>query len=158
MVKVIGKNKEYNVEPGADMKGASIEVAEDGIFYFLQGDNKQRLELVEANYTEKTFSVRVNGQLYSFTVEDKFDALLKEMGMESLTESTVEDLKAPMPGLVLDIAVSVGDQIKKGDALLVLEAMKMENSIKASTEGTVSEILIEKGQAVEKNQILIAFE
>jgi biotin carboxyl carrier protein len=60
-----------------------------------------------------------------------------------------------MPGLVVNILVAEGDTIAKGDALLVLEAMKMENIIKSPGEGVVKKININKGQAVEKNQVLI---
>jgi biotin carboxyl carrier protein len=67
-------------------------------------------------------------------------------------------VKAPMPGLVLRVQVKVGDAVKKGDALLVLEAMKMENVIKAEGEGIVKAIKVNEKQAVEKNTLLIEME
>ena len=63
----------------------------------------------------------------------------------------------PMPGMVLNVLVKEGDAVKKGDELLVLEAMKMENNIKAPGDGIVSEISVKSGDKVEKNQILIRF-
>jgi biotin carboxyl carrier protein len=80
------------------------------------------------------------------------------MGLDKMTNAGASQIKAPMPGLVLDVAVNVGDTVAKGDKVLVLEAMKMENIIKASGDGTVARILVDKGQTVDKNQILIEFE
>ncbi len=62
-----------------------------------------------------------------------------------------------MPGMVLNILVKEGDEVKKGDTLLILEAMKMENSLKATADGVIKKIVAVKGTAVEKNQILIQF-
>jgi len=70
----------------------------------------------------------------------------------------VNDLKAPMPGLVLDVLVKEGQQIKKGENLLVLEAMKMENNLKALSDAVVKKVNVGKGARVEKNEILIELE
>jgi biotin carboxyl carrier protein len=70
----------------------------------------------------------------------------------------VSDLKAPMPGLVLQILVEPGQEIKKGDKILILEAMKMENAIKAPADAIVAQIHINPGTAVDKNQLLITFQ
>ena len=68
------------------------------------------------------------------------------------------NVKAPMPGLVLRIIAQEGDTVKKGDALLVLEAMKMENVIKAEGEGTIKRIAVAPKQVVEKNTLLVEME
>jgi biotin carboxyl carrier protein len=83
--------------------------------------------------------------------------LLKSLGFDDLNAKKVNEIKAPMPGLVLDVRVSEGDTVKKGDAILVLEAMKMENIIKSPTDGIIKKINVKKGVAVEKNQVLINF-
>ena len=70
----------------------------------------------------------------------------------------VTDVKAPMPGLVLGVSVEIGQEVQKGDGLLILEAMKMENVIKSVGEGIVKAIHIEQGKAVEKGQLLIEME
>ena len=74
------------------------------------------------------------------------------------TNSPLNNIKAPMPGLVIDIKVDVGQAVKEGDTIVVLEAMKMENNIKASADGIVKQILCDSSQAVEKNDTLIVFE
>jgi biotin carboxyl carrier protein len=77
--------------------------------------------------------------------------------MHSRTAAKVNTVKAPMPGLIIDLRVKAGDTVKEGDPLLVLEAMKMENIIKAHGDGTVKQVKIKKGDSVEKNQVLIDF-
>jgi biotin carboxyl carrier protein len=80
------------------------------------------------------------------------------MGLDKMASAKVLNVKAPMPGLVLNVLVEPGQEVKKGDKLLVLEAMKMENIIKAAGDGKVGRIAVDKGQAVDKNQTLIEFE
>jgi biotin carboxyl carrier protein len=89
---------------------------------------------------------------------DRFDLLLKKLGLEDLAQAGASDLKAPMPGLVLETKVAPGTEVTAGQALVVLEAMKMENVLKAEADGVVKSVPIEKGQAVDKNQVLIEFE
>jgi len=114
-------------------------------------------EIVEFNKAEKFCIIRVNGHTYKVDVEDQFDILLKQLGLDNLTANKVAEIKAPMPGLVLNVRVSEGEEIKKGDNLLILEAMKMENILKSSTDGVIKKVLVKQGDKVEKNQILIQF-
>lgn len=126
-------------------------------FSILKGHQNYRAELVEIDLDQKKVKVKINHNIYRILFKDKMDLLLTDMGMDALATTKVKDLKAPMPGLVLDIPVSIGDEVKKGQPLIVLEAMKMENVLKAEGEGTISDIAILKGDSVEKNQILIQF-
>ena len=80
------------------------------------------------------------------------------MGFEVGATKKVNDIKAPMPGLILDINVKVGQEVKENDALLILEAMKMENVLTSPRDGVIKSISVNKGNAVEKNQLLIVFE
>ncbi len=100
----------------------------------------------------------VNGQKQIIEIKDKYDDLLKQLGMDKLMGNKINLLKAPMPGLVLKVMVTEGKVIKKGDGLIVLEAMKMENIIKASADGIVKKIHIEEKNTVDKNQKMIEFE
>lgn len=116
------------------------------------------IEWLGANPEEKSFRLRVNGKETTLVVKDSFDLLLEQMGLDNLAAAKVQDVKAPMPGLVLSIAVSPGQEVKKGDALIILEAMKMENVLKSPADGKVKEVLVTQGQAVEKNLKLITFD
>lgn len=130
---------------------------ENRIFYIIKDHKSYNVEVLKADYAEKNFTVRVNGNKYQLDVKDKFDELLKSLGFDNLNANKVNEIKAPMPGLVLDIRVNEGDTIKKGEPVLVLEAMKMENIIKSPVDGIIKKINVKKGQAVEKNQVLVQF-
>jgi len=123
----------------------------------IYGNKSFNTEVVELNRAEKFCIVKVNGNTYKVDVEDQFDILLKQLGLDNLVQNKVAEIKAPMPGLVLNVKVTEGDEIKKGDNLLILEAMKMENILKSSTDGVIKKILVKQGDKVEKNQILIQF-
>jgi len=115
------------------------------------------IEVIEVSHEDNSCQVKVNGNIYAVQLEDPYNALLKQLGMDSVQGNKIKDVKAPMPGLVLNVLVAEGAEVKKGDSLLILEAMKMENVLKSPAEGTIKRILIGKGDKVEKNQILIEF-
>ena len=77
------------------------------------------------------------------------------MGIKRTFEAVNTDIKAPMPGKVLSVVVTEGDEVKKGDAILILEAMKMENVLKAEGDCIIKKVLVNKEESVEKNQVLI---
>jgi biotin carboxyl carrier protein len=107
------------------------------------------------NRNTKEVAVRVNGQLYKTTIKEPMDLLLSKMGLDQRATQKAEPVKAPMPGMVLKILVTPGQQINKGDALVVLEAMKMENILKATASAVVKAIKVEERTAVEKGTVLI---
>ena len=164
MAKIKVNNKfEFNI--AQDNLGFSVNnapVSIDSIFVnenqvnILLNNRSYNAELVEV-HDDKTITVKVNGVEYEVEVENKYDALLKQLGIDNLTTSKVADLKAPMPGLVLDILVKEGADIAKGDNLVVLEAMKMENILKASADGRVAKIIAKKGDKLEKGSVIIQF-
>lgn len=116
------------------------------------------IELGARDETGKLFTILVNGVKYQVAVQNKYDQLLQQLGLDKMAANKVNHIKAPMPGMVLRIIVKVGDEVKKGDALLVLEAMKMENVIKSVGDGVVKKIIAIEKAAVDKGQVLIEFE
>jgi biotin carboxyl carrier protein len=80
------------------------------------------------------------------------------MGLSATANNVMKELKAPMPGLIYELKVKAGDSVEKGDVLLILVAMKMENAIKAVGEGVVKQINVNLNDSVEKGQVLITFE
>ncbi len=129
----------------------------NGNYHILHGDKGFQAEVVKIDRELKTVDLIINGQKYNVQLRDKFDLLLEKMGMTSHAAAKVNSVKAPMPGLIIDLRVKDGDAVKEGDALLVLEAMKMENIIKAHGDGVVKQVRIKKGDSLEKNQVLIDF-
>jgi len=106
----------------------------------------------------KTVTLLYNKQKYVAKITEPMDELLKSMGLENAMVAKISEVKAPMPGLVLDVLVTVGQTVEMGEKILTLEAMKMENAIKSPTAGTIASIHVSKGQAVDKNFVLIRFE
>jgi biotin carboxyl carrier protein len=127
-------------------------------FHVIIDRQSLNIELLNKSDNGKEMQISVNGIKQIVAIKDKYDALLSQLGMDKLMSTKNNNLKAPMPGLVLRINVAVGDTVKKGDVLLVLEAMKMENAIKADGEGKVKRIAVNTQQAVEKNTLLIEME
>lgn len=139
-------------------KEISLDIAGKKNMHILLDNVSYNAEIVESNLEEKTFKVKVNGNIYEANLKDKMDFLLQSMGLDAVNSKKINEIKAPMPGMVLDIKVKDGDNVKKGDVLIVLEAMKMENNIKSPTDGKIKKIAAKKGSAVEKNELLISFE
>jgi acetyl/propionyl-CoA carboxylase alpha subunit len=129
----------------------------DGRYHVLHHENSYNVELVTADYEAKIFVLKINGQRIELQAKDRFDQLLDRMGLSSATTAKVNELKAPMPGLIVDIRVQPGAAVQKGDPLLVLEAMKMENILKAPADGIVSSIKVELRANVTKGQVLVQF-
>ncbi len=126
--------------------------------YLVLKDHKTfKCEIVNIDSITKSAEIKVNKTIYKIELKDKMDILLEKMGIDMSAVAAVNDLKAPMPGLVLDILVEEGQEIHKGDQLIVLEAMKMENVLKAEGDGIIKSIEVNQGTSVEKNQILINF-
>lgn len=127
--------------------------------YHLIKDNRSyNLELLESNVATKEFTIKVNGNEYKLKAQDKYDELLSKMGISRGAVAKVNELKAPMPGLVLQVMVEVGQEVKQDEPLLILEAMKMENVLKSPADVVIKSIEISTQDAVEKNQILLKFD
>ncbi len=143
------KGKDFDVEI-IDKKEKTLRISLNG--------KKHEARLLSIDTEAKKVSLKINGNRFQVELTDQYDDLLKSMGMGIGVVQKVNELKAPMPGIVFEIKVKVGDEIKKDDALIVLEAMKMENILKSPIDATIKSILIKKGDTVEKNKILIEFE
>jgi biotin carboxyl carrier protein len=123
----------------------------------LLNDRSYRAEILPADSSGKSLTIKVNGRHYPVVLKDKFDILLEKMGMNSNAGAKVNHVRAPMPGLIIQLKVKDGDHVKAGDTLLILEAMKMENIIKAPGDAIVRSVKVTMGEGVEKNQVLIEF-
>jgi biotin carboxyl carrier protein len=104
---------------------------------------------------EDRWQVHLLGQFYQVRVEDEREKRLGSSGQQAILSGTEFVLKAPMPGLVVAIQVSEGQQVKKGQTLLILESMKMQNELCAPHNGTVSRLRAKVGETVQQKQILL---
>ena len=128
-----------------------------GRYHVLHEGRSYNAEIVSADYTTKDIVLKINGQRVELHAKDRFDLLLERLGMSNAAATKVNELKAPMPGLIVDIRVQPGQAVLKGDPLLVLEAMKMENILKAPADGTVNSIKVTLRDNVQKGQVLVQF-
>lgn len=127
-------------------------------FHVLKDNRSYKAEVTQSDFLSKNYTIKVNGNSYEVNLADSLDLLIKQMGFEVGSAKQVNAIKAPMPGLVLEISVEVGQEVQEGDNLLILEAMKMENSFTSPRAGVIKSIVVNKGQAVDKGQLLIEFE
>ena len=128
------------------------------VFIILKDHKSYYVQWVERSEDGKTFSLKINDQLLELNAKDHYDLLLEQMGMSAANTAKASRLKAPMPGKVLEVMVQPGQTVVKGEGLLILEAMKMENMLKAEEEGIIKSVNVSVGDAVEKNNVLIDFE
>ncbi len=149
-----------NAEGKLDNMPFSVDIATEspGKSHWIHRNQSFNVEIVSMDAATKEVMVKVNGTSYNVQLKDRFDDLLKSLGMEGTANTKLKDLKAPMPGMVLDILVAEGQEVEKDTPLIILEAMKMENVIKSPASGIVKKVLATKGVAVEKNNVLIAFQ
>lgn len=143
---------DLNLESLADLDFVKNE---DGSFFFVH--NEQVYTLRVLNIDGKKLTISVNGKSIEYTIADELDLLVDKLGFSVAETERIDEIKAPMPGLVLKIMVSNDEEVKEGQALLILEAMKMENVIKAPADGQIKHIDVKVGEAVEKKKVLLTF-
>ena len=131
---------------------------EDNKFHILHENTPYKAEILTADFHQRSYTVKVNNNTYSVVISNPLDVLIKEMGFEVGLAKQVNFIKAPMPGLILEIGVVVGQEVKVNDNLIILGAMKMENSFLSPRDGIIKSISVNIGDAVDKGQLLIEFE
>ncbi|GAB2813469.1 biotin/lipoyl-containing protein [Ferruginibacter profundus] len=128
------------------------------VFNCIAAHQSVNATLVAADDTGKKLSIEIEGEIYQVEIKDELDQVLDKMGFGITATKHIKDIKAPMPGMVLEIAVTEGQQVHEGDKMLILGAMKMENSILVPVDAIVKNIKVVAGQAVEKGQVLVELE
>ena len=105
---------------------------------------------------EENWQVLLRGRLYPVTVEDEREKRLRAAAGGGVAETGEFHLRAPMPGLVVAIPVTEGQQVKRGQVILILESMKMQNEIKAPRDGVIGRVRVKPGETVEQKQTLLS--
>lgn len=160
-------NKTYQLKVNADtvfesndLLHSDINVSQVGAsaYHALKNNRSYDVEILSNQFTDKNYTVSVNGNTYSINIQTELDKLINQLGFSLNSAKQVNSIKAPMPGLILDILVEVGQEVAENDHLLILEAMKMENNLSSPRAGVIKSINIAKGATVDKGLVLIEFE
>jgi biotin carboxyl carrier protein len=145
------------VAPGSEESWDWKQLA-PGVFDVRMGNRNVRIERMDGPDPKGNIAVRVNGVVQTLQVLNQQQLLLESMGMTAGAETQEKHIESPMPGKILQVMVSPGAEVGEGDSLLVLEAMKMENVIRAPRAGIIEEVQARVGEAVEKAAVLVTYE
>ncbi len=127
-------------------------------YHVLHNDQAFMAELLHSDFNQKKYTISVNSNTYEIEIENPLDLLIKKLGFSVGSVKQINDIKAPMPGIIIDVNVKEGDQVVSGDPLVILEAMKMENAICSPKDAIVKSVFVKTGNTVEKNKLLIELE
>jgi biotin carboxyl carrier protein len=139
---------------GNTLAKGTILQKEDNTYRFLYKEKLYDIKVLNYNAEEKTYDLKINGFKTKVKQSNELDILIAQLGFNKPPKKELKEITSPMPGLVKEVFVNEGDAIAVGDNLFILEAMKMENIIKSSGEGTISKILVAQGEKVEKGTVL----
>lgn len=151
----------YEVEIGSDgqvfLNGEPIEVDFGNVgqnaLYSMLVNNESFEALVEPS--RNMWHVMMRGNLYEVEVVDERTQLLRSREAQMVPDTGEVAIRAPMPGLVVAIPVTVGQEVQKGDNIIILESMKMENELKAPRGGRIERVNVQAGESVEQDQTMV---
>jgi biotin carboxyl carrier protein len=146
---------DFNKENTSKLDAVGVEKNK---FHILQKNLPYKSEIIFSDFYQKKYTVKVNNNIYQVAISNPLDILIKELGFEVGVSKVIKLLKAPMPGLILEINVEVGQTVNENDYLLILTAMKMENSLLSPRDGVIKSIAVNVGDSVIKGDLLIEFE
>jgi biotin carboxyl carrier protein len=159
---IVNDTSEFSIERNGDTflingKETTLDISKisEKRFHVIRDFKSYTIEIIEVDTANKKFRMQVNGTLHTIQLKDKLDQMLHSLGMDKAMTHKANDIKAPMPGLVLKVLATEGQKIKAGEPVIILEAMKMENIIKSPSEGAIEKVFVKNGDKVEKNQVLV---
>ena len=132
-----------------------IQRLDEHTYHLVKDNQSYEAQIKDIDLADKVVMLSVNGIDYRINIQDSLDQMIESMALNSRGKQASKDLISSMPGLVLSVEVKEGDTVSVGDTLMILEAMKMENVLKASAEGVVQKVLCQANDSVDKNQLLI---
>ena len=124
-------------------------------FHLINNNKSIEIDLEKSDFYNKAYVVKVNGNSHTVKISNQTDQLITKMGFSIGSVKKPNDIKAPMPGLILSVNVKEGQKVLEGETLLILEAMKMENIISATKDGIIKIIAVKSGSTVEKGTLLV---
>lgn len=146
---------DFKMESISQLDAVSIDKNK---FHILHQNLPYKAGITYSDFNQKKYTININNNTYNVVISNPLDTLIKEMGFTVGKAKQVNIIKAPMPGLILEISVVIGQKVKENDNLLILTAMKMENSLRSPREGVIKSIAVNVGDSVIKGDLLIEFE
>ncbi|MBU2951787.1 acetyl-CoA carboxylase biotin carboxyl carrier protein subunit [Tamlana agarivorans] len=153
----VNNQEDFNINP-SEINQLDMVKNSEGHYHVLQQNKSFKIEVLAGDLNSKCYQINVNGTNYDIQISNDLDRLIETMGLSNHVSQQVNTVIAPMPGLILDVQVKVGQEVQENTPLLILEAMKMENSIVSPRTGVIKSISVKKGEAVEKGHLIIEFE
>tara|TARA_B110000503_G_scaffold96093_1_gene144567 strand:+ start:948 stop:1415 length:468 start_codon:yes stop_codon:yes gene_type:complete len=153
-------NRTWNID-GKEVvgnEGSIIHWEDDTFFSISYNGNTFSGEILEENTEGNFLKLKINHRVFTVQKKGELDDLIKRLGLDVQKARALKEIEAPMPGRIVSVVVEIGQQVKVGDDILSLEAMKMENVLKAEGEGVVKSIHIKADDIVEKGAVLIEFD
>lgn len=152
-------NGQYEFELSeADLTSLDMIPTGENTFHLLKNHQSYHIDFNTNDFQNKRYQLKINNVDYDVSIETPLDGLIDSMGFVLGDSALVGSIEAPMPGLILEVSVKEGQEVKENDQLLILEAMKMENVITSPRDGIIKSIAVKQGDAVEKKYTLITFE
>lgn len=130
----------------------------DSAYHLIHNQKSLLARVVDADFYNKTYTININSNNYKVKIQTPLDDLIKKMGYSYGSSRVVNSIAAPMPGIIIGIEVKKDQEVREGDTLLILEAMKMENAILCPKDARIKEVYVAVGDTVDKNKLLIALE
>ena len=153
----VARSFEYDLK-SSDVDKLDVLKLSNSKFHVIRNNQSFDISIEDSDFNNKKYVVSVNANNYTVKISNQLDLLIKEMGFSVGSSKKANDIKAPMPGIILSVSVEKGQEVKEGDTLLILEAMKMENAIGAPKNGIVKSVFIKTGGTVEKGELMIEME
>lgn len=142
----------------AAIEGADVQQVRPGVYHLLYRGSSFEIVVGKVDLGKKTYELFIDGTRHEVRLSDPYDVLVDQLGLARKVRHAIKAIHAPMPGLVRQIMVTAGQEVTTGTPILILEAMKMENVIKAPDAGVVKAVEVAVGDAVDKGAILVTFE
>ena len=155
---ILNSNTPLDLNKSSLEKYEILEVKYSNKEIILFKDQKKfNCKILKHNNEDQSYIIKVNGNISTIRIMKPAEQTAEKLGINKNTTLNVNTLKAPMPGLILEILVTKSATVKKGDPIIILEAMKMENILTSPINGVIQDIEVKSQQTVEKNNVLIRF-
>lgn len=139
----------------SDLEKLDLLKRSESKFHIIRKNKSFKVDFEKSDFYNREYVVSVNDNNYQVKISNETDQLIKEMGFAIGSSIKANSIKAPMPGIILSINIEENQEVKEGETLLILEAMKMENAISAPKDGVIKSIIAKSGETVDKGELLI---